>query len=61
MTEATAQDVTVLLQAWSRGDQSALARLIPLVMDELRRLAGRTGRTGRISWPSVPSSCARSS
>jgi RNA polymerase sigma factor (TIGR02999 family) len=39
MTEATAQDVTVLLQAWSRGDQSALARLIPLVMDELRRLA----------------------
>lgn len=32
--------VTQLLKAWSDGDHSALDRLMPLVMDELRRLAG---------------------
>jgi RNA polymerase sigma factor (TIGR02999 family) len=31
--------VTELLQAWSRGDRSALDRLLPLVHDDLRRLA----------------------
>jgi RNA polymerase sigma factor (TIGR02999 family) len=31
--------VTVLLQAWGRGDQEALARLTPLVYDELHRRA----------------------
>lgn len=33
------KEVTQLLQAWSRGDQEALERLIPLVYDELYRLA----------------------
>ncbi len=33
------QEVTQLLQAWCRGDQGALDRLIPLVYDELHRLA----------------------
>ena len=31
--------VTQLLQQWSEGDQTALARLMPLVHDELHRLA----------------------
>lgn len=34
-------DVTQLLLAWSGGDASALDRLIPLVYDELHRLAHR--------------------
>ena len=32
-------DITELLLAWNAGDDEALARLIPLVQDELRRLA----------------------
>jgi RNA polymerase sigma factor (TIGR02999 family) len=32
-------EITDLLQAWARGDQTALEKLIPLVMEELRRLA----------------------
>jgi len=39
MTEALSHEVTQLLQAWSRGDRAALDRLIPLVYDELHRLA----------------------
>jgi RNA polymerase sigma factor (TIGR02999 family) len=35
------EDVTQLLLAWSRGDRNALEELIPLVYDELRRLARR--------------------
>jgi RNA polymerase sigma factor (TIGR02999 family) len=35
-----ATDVTQILQAWSEGDQSAPERLMPLVYQELRRLAG---------------------
>jgi RNA polymerase sigma factor (TIGR02999 family) len=34
-------DVTTLLLAWNSGDQDALDRLMPLVYDELRRLARR--------------------
>lgn len=34
-------DVTQLLQAWSQGDAKALEELIPLVYDELHRLAER--------------------
>lgn len=33
--------VTSLLQAWSLGDEQALQQLIPIVYDELRRVAGR--------------------
>ena len=32
-------EVTRLLLAWNQGDQSAIERLMPLVYDELRRLA----------------------
>ncbi|MGE0128874.1 MAG: sigma-70 family RNA polymerase sigma factor [Blastocatellales bacterium] len=32
-------DITQLLKEWSAGDQQALDRLMPLVYDELRRLA----------------------
>ena len=32
-------EVSTLLRAWSNGDQHALARLTPIVYDELRRLA----------------------
>ena len=32
-------DVTLLLRAWSAGDEAALERLLPLVEAELRRLA----------------------
>ena len=37
--ENPSQEVTGLLHAWVRGDQDALNRLIPLVYDELHRLA----------------------
>ncbi len=33
------QDLTQLLVAWSHGDQAALDQLMPIVYDELRRLA----------------------
>ncbi len=35
------QEVTRLLQAWCRGEQAALDRLIPLIHAELRRMAHR--------------------
>jgi RNA polymerase sigma-70 factor (ECF subfamily) len=34
-------DVTSLVRAWSQGDRDALEQLLPLVYDELRRIAGR--------------------
>ncbi len=34
-------DVTELLLSWRKGDAAALERLIPLVYQELRRVAGR--------------------
>jgi len=37
--ESTSHDVTQLLQSWSQGNRQALADLLPLVYDELRRLA----------------------
>src|SRR5262245_20579045 len=37
--EPVADDVSALLRAWSDGDPRALARLTPIVYDELRRLA----------------------
>jgi RNA polymerase sigma factor (TIGR02999 family) len=39
-----APDVTGLLLAWGRGDQSAADRLVPVVYDELRRQAERAMR-----------------
>jgi len=42
-----AEDVTQLLLRWRSGDQSALERLMPLVYDELRRLAHQSLRRER--------------
>jgi RNA polymerase sigma factor (TIGR02999 family) len=42
-----AEDVTSLLIQWSEGDQSALDRLIPVVYDELHRIAARYFRRER--------------
>ena len=41
MATLVPQDVTRLLVEWSNGDQAALEELMPLVYEELRRLAGR--------------------
>ena len=41
MTERSAHDVTGLLLSWRQGDTAALDRLVPLVYDELRRVASR--------------------
>jgi len=40
-------DVTALLDDWSRGDRSALNQLLPLVYAELRRVAARQLRRER--------------
>ena len=39
MATPSPEEVTRLLLAWSRGDESALEKLIPLVYEELHRLA----------------------
>ena len=44
---APAEDVTALLDGWSRGDPEALGRLVPLVYAELRRVAARQLRAER--------------
>ncbi len=41
MTASTPQEVTQLLQAWTQGEESALQKLIPLVYQELHRVAHR--------------------
>ena len=41
MTATTSHEITQLLLAWSGGDQTALDKLVPLVYEELRRLARR--------------------
>jgi RNA polymerase sigma factor (TIGR02999 family) len=41
MPTLSPQEVTLLLQAWSQGEESALQKLVPLVYEELRRLAHR--------------------
>ena len=41
MTATTSHEITRLLLDWSSGDQTALDKLVPLVYDELRRLARR--------------------
>jgi len=38
---ASTHEVTGLLQAWSSGDEQALKELVPLVYDQLHRLAQR--------------------
>lgn len=39
-------EITVLLERWSEGDTSAIAKLTPLVYDELRTVAGAYVRRG---------------
>jgi RNA polymerase sigma-70 factor, ECF subfamily len=41
LTDVPAHEVTQLLQAWSEGNEQALGKLIPLVHQELHRLARR--------------------
>jgi RNA polymerase sigma-70 factor, ECF subfamily len=41
LTGVPAQEVTQLLHAWSEGDEEALGKLMPLVYQELHRLARR--------------------
>jgi RNA polymerase sigma factor (TIGR02999 family) len=41
MRESSTHEVTQLLRAWSEGEQSALEKLIPIVYDELHRMARR--------------------
>ena len=41
MTANSSHEITQLLLAWGEGDQTAMDRLMPLVYDELRRLARR--------------------
>jgi RNA polymerase sigma-70 factor, ECF subfamily len=41
MATQSTHDVTVLLQAWSQGDEEALQKLIPLVYRDLRQAARR--------------------
>src|SRR5919202_362276 len=41
MPQPSTHEVTQLLIAWSDGDKSALDRLMPLIYEELRRLAHR--------------------
>src|SRR5215211_7778243 len=48
MSRPSQHEVTALLNDWTNGDQEALNRLMPLVYDELRRLASRHLRHERI-------------
>jgi RNA polymerase sigma factor (TIGR02999 family) len=41
MATSSAHDVTALLLSWSAGDQAALDQLVPLVHEQLHRLARR--------------------
>jgi hypothetical protein len=41
------RDPTALLLAWSRGDQAAFDELVPLIHDELHRIARRHMRLER--------------
>ncbi len=47
MASAPVTNVTQVLLEWRSGNQEALDRLMPMVYDELRRLAGRYMRSER--------------
>jgi RNA polymerase sigma factor (TIGR02999 family) len=47
MEKPSGQEVTALLKEWGAGDPGALERLMPLVYDELRRLAASQLRAER--------------
>ena len=48
MSEDSRNDISELLVAWGDGDEAALERLMPLVYDELKRLAHRYMRGERV-------------
>ena len=48
MPESSPHDISELLVAWGGGDKSALERLMPLVYDELKRVAHRYMRGERV-------------
>jgi RNA polymerase sigma factor, TIGR02999 family len=48
MSEGSRNDISELLVAWGDGDEAALERLMPLVYDELKRLAHRYMRGERV-------------
>jgi RNA polymerase sigma-70 factor (ECF subfamily) len=39
--QPASEQITQLLQSWNQGDQGAIEKLVPLVYDELHRLAQR--------------------
>ena len=47
MTKPSSQEITQMLLDWSQGDRAALDKLMPLVYDELRRLAHQQMRRER--------------
>ncbi|MGI8731856.1 MAG: ECF-type sigma factor, partial [Pyrinomonadaceae bacterium] len=47
MAKPSPEEITGLLLAWGGGDKAALDKLIPLVYQELRRLAHRQMRRER--------------
>jgi RNA polymerase sigma factor (TIGR02999 family) len=47
LSPSSGGDVSILLQAWSNGDQFALEKLTPIVYEELRRLARHYMRSER--------------
>src|SRR5215216_4623325 len=47
MSSSVSQNVTQILLEWRSGNEEALDRLMPLVYDELRRLASRHMRSER--------------
>jgi RNA polymerase sigma factor (TIGR02999 family) len=47
MSDAAPPDVTRLLHEWQHGDRAALDRLMPIVYDELHRIAGNLMRGER--------------
>ena len=51
MTDIASQQITELLLAWNEGDEQALDRLMPLVHDELHRLAHRYMAGERLDHP----------
>jgi RNA polymerase sigma factor (TIGR02999 family) len=48
MSDGSRNDISELLVAWGDGDEAALERLMPLVYDELKRLAHRYMRGERV-------------
>ena len=53
-TEAGSSDVTRLLEAARQGDPQAARDLLPIVYDELRRLAAQSWRERNLGRPSRP-------